>query len=69
MYVVRKEKFNRIKKVASFQQVSNDLSFVEVQGTGEELQTKNVAEVQYENSEQLKNYMECVSDDNRRIEN
>ena len=30
-----------LEKVASFQQVSNDLPFVELRGTGEELQTKN----------------------------
>ena len=30
------------EKAASFQQVSNDLPFVELRGTGEELQTKNM---------------------------
>ena len=65
-----KTKFNCIKKIASFQQVSNGLSFVEVRGMGVELQTKKyMAEVQRENSEQFNYYTGCVSDENKIIQN
>mgnify|MGYP005816356469 CR=1 FL=1 len=70
MYVVRKKSLTALKKVASFQQVSNGLSFVELRGMGVELQTKKyMAEVQRENNEQFNYYTECVSDVNKIIQN
>ena len=42
VYVVRKEKFNPIKKLHIFNKVSNDLYFLELRGMGEELETKNM---------------------------
>ena len=42
MYVARKKSLTALKNDASFQEVSNGLSFVELLGTGVELQTDKI---------------------------